>query len=113
MAAGINACTLALIDAGIPMQDFLTACTVGFLDGTPLIDINYTESSGPGPEMVLAVLPKTKEISYIQMTDKLPIQNLEVMMESATEGCLKVYELLKDKVKAHSFALLHARGTSF
>lgn len=37
--AAINAATLALIDAGIPMKDFVVACSAGFVDGTPLIGI--------------------------------------------------------------------------
>eukprot|EP00471_Norrisiella_sphaerica_P009332 CAMPEP_0184501750 /NCGR_PEP_ID=MMETSP0113_2-20130426/48470_1 /TAXON_ID=91329 /ORGANISM="Norrisiella sphaerica, Strain BC52" /LENGTH=244 /DNA_ID=CAMNT_0026890627 /DNA_START=18 /DNA_END=752 /DNA_ORIENTATION=+ len=111
VAAAINACSLALIDAGIPMQDFLTACSVGFLDGVAVLDTNYTEGIGSGPEMTLAVLPKTKAIGYIKMSNKLPIQHLETMIETATEGCIQIYEILKENVKAHSFALLHARGT--
>merc|ERR1719321_1669057 len=39
-AAAINATTLALIDAGIPLRDFVVACTSGFLDGIPAVDIN-------------------------------------------------------------------------
>lgn len=36
-AACFNAVTIALIDAGIPMKDFLVACTTGFVDGTPVV----------------------------------------------------------------------------
>jgi len=35
--AGINAVTLALIDAGIPMRDFVVACAAGLADNTPLM----------------------------------------------------------------------------
>ncbi len=42
-AAAINATTLALSNAGIPMQDFVMACTAGFVDNTPLLDLNHTE----------------------------------------------------------------------
>ena len=33
----MNAATLALINAGIPMTCFLCAVTVGFLDSTPVL----------------------------------------------------------------------------
>ena len=39
--AAINATTLALIDAGIPMSDFVVSCAAGYIDGTPLLDLNY------------------------------------------------------------------------
>lgn len=35
--AGINAASLAVLDAGIPMRDFVCACSAGFIDGTPLL----------------------------------------------------------------------------
>jgi len=71
MAAAVNACTLALIDAGIPMQEFLTACTVGFFDATPVLDMNYTEGNASGPELTAAVVPKAKKLSYLQMSNKV------------------------------------------
>mmetsp|Transcript_14999 Transcript_14999/g.26994 ORF Transcript_14999/g.26994 Transcript_14999/m.26994 type:complete len:248 (+) Transcript_14999:58-801(+) len=112
MSAAINASTLALIDAGIPMADFLTACTVGFFDGTPILDMNYTESNGSGPELIVAVVPKSKKISYMKLTEKLGIQHLETMTDAATKGCLLVYEKLRKVVKSYSYSLLHARGAT-
>mmetsp|Transcript_2988 Transcript_2988/g.4414 ORF Transcript_2988/g.4414 Transcript_2988/m.4414 type:complete len:244 (-) Transcript_2988:180-911(-) len=98
MAAAINASTLALIDAGIPMEDFLVACTVGFVDGTPIVDMNYTEGTASGPELSVAMMPKSKKISYARMSDKLPMQHLHKIMDAATNGCLKVHQALKDMV---------------
>jgi exosome complex component RRP41 len=112
MPAAINAGTLALIDAGIPMQDVLTACSAGFLDGTPIMDLNYTEGNAHASELTLAVCPRSKTISYMQMDNKLPIEHLEKVTDMATEGCLKIAALLKDAVKKHSLSLLHARGAA-
>lgn len=36
-AAAVNAASLAVMDAGIPMHDFLVACTAGMLDRTVLL----------------------------------------------------------------------------
>ena len=33
----INAATMALIDAGVPMRDFVCACSAGYLEDTPLL----------------------------------------------------------------------------
>jgi exosome complex component RRP41 len=43
--ACINAASLALIDAGIPMKDFVVSCAAGLIDETPLCDLNYIEDS--------------------------------------------------------------------
>ena len=37
LAAAINAVTLALVDAGIPMVDYVCACTAGFTAGTVML----------------------------------------------------------------------------
>ena len=42
-AAAINAAVLAVADAGIPLRDTMAACAAGFLDNTPLLDLNYLE----------------------------------------------------------------------
>jgi exosome complex component RRP41 len=36
-AAAINAATLALIDAGVAMKDFLVACSALYIDRVPLL----------------------------------------------------------------------------
>lgn len=36
-SACINAATLALADAGIPMRDLVTSCSAGYLNSTPLL----------------------------------------------------------------------------
>ena len=36
-SACINAATLALADAGIPMRDLVTSCSSGYLNSTPLL----------------------------------------------------------------------------
>ena len=33
----INAATMALIDAGVPMKDFVCACSAGYIEDTPLL----------------------------------------------------------------------------
>lgn len=45
LAACINASTLALIDAGIAMQDFVVACDAGYLDSTVLLGASYSYST--------------------------------------------------------------------
>ena len=48
MHSALNAVTLALIDAGLPMRDFVTACEAGYIDGHVLVDLNALEASGLG-----------------------------------------------------------------
>ena len=52
-AASVNAATLALADAGVPLRDTVGAVTCGYLDGEVLIDLNREEERGRGPELLM------------------------------------------------------------
>ena len=43
--ACVNAATLALIDAGIPLKDYVTACTASLVLDTPLVDVSSLEAT--------------------------------------------------------------------
>lgn len=68
----MNALTLALQNAGIPMRDMVCACTVGLHDGTtPLLDLNFSERSSETPELVLASLVHSKKVVMVQEENKV------------------------------------------
>lgn len=37
--ASINAATMALIDAGIPIKDFVCAASASYVEGTPMLGL--------------------------------------------------------------------------
>ena len=45
MATALNAATLALIDAGIPLCDFFCSCTAGLINSTPVLGLSSLSSS--------------------------------------------------------------------
>lgn len=54
----VNAATLALIDAGIAMEEFVISCTSSLANGeTPLVDISHLEETMGGPSVTVAILP--------------------------------------------------------
>ncbi|QHO56860.1 exosome complex component RRP41 isoform [Arachis hypogaea] len=65
-SACINAATLALSDAGIPMCDLVTSCSAGYLNSTPLLDLNYVEDSAGGPDVTVGILPKLDKVTLLQ-----------------------------------------------
>lgn len=54
--ASACAAMLALADAGVPMRGTLSSCTVGFLDGEALVDVNGEEERGRGTELWMCAL---------------------------------------------------------
>lgn len=104
----VNAATMALIDAGIPMKDYVCASTAGYIQDTPMLDLNYLEESSGGPRLTVATLPKSGKIVFLQMDSRLHQDHLEKVLDSAVQGCRKTYVILNDIVQENlkdSFAV--------
>lgn len=97
--ASINAATMALIDAGIPMKDFVCACSASYIEDTPLLDLNYLEERAGGPDLTVATLPKSGKIVLLQMDSRLHADNLEKVLDVAVKGCGRVHTILDRVVK--------------
>ena len=84
------------------MKDYVSACTVSFINDKPLMDINYLEESFGGPQLSLAVLPKSGNIVMFQMDSRLHVDNLEKVLELAKKGCSDIHVLLRQTVHDYS-----------
>eukprot|EP00056_Hartaetosiga_gracilis_P019685 m.15482 g.15482 ORF g.15482 m.15482 type:complete len:238 (+) comp7857_c0_seq1:107-820(+) len=110
LAAAINATTLALMDAGVAMKDFVCACTASVIDGTCIADINHTETMARGPELTLAVLPKSETIVMNEMTSRVHVDLYGDMQKLAIAGCEKIQQLLKEAITQRTVNLIPALG---
>jgi len=111
LPAAINAATLAIINAGIPMKDFICACSAGYIDGKPVLDLNYIEGSAGGPELPVAILPQSEKITMLQMDSKIAMDVFEDVLKLSVDGAKAIYELLKKEVEKYTLELLDSRGT--
>ncbi|XP_059579601.1 exosome complex component RRP41 [Alligator mississippiensis] len=99
--ACVNAATLAVIDAGIPMQDYVCASSAGFVEDTALADLNYVEEAAGGPQVALALLPKSDQIALLEMNARLHEDHLECVLDAATAACRAVHAVLDQVVRDH------------
>ncbi|KAI9595786.1 putative exosome complex exonuclease RRP41 [Syncephalis fuscata] len=100
LQASINAVTLALIDAGVPMLDYVCACTGGNVDNQPLLDLNHIEeASAETPDLTVAILPRSGKVTLLQMTSRQ-------MISLAIEGCRQVHSIMDDAVRQSMKALV-------
>ena len=109
LSACINAATLAMIHAGIQMKDYVSSCVVSYIDGNPLMDINYLEESTGAPQLTLAILPKSEKIVLFQLDSRLHVDNLEKVLNLGVKGCRDLYTLLRRTIHENteqSLALL-------
>jgi exosome complex component RRP41 len=75
--AGINAASVALADAGIPMRDLVSSVAIGKIDGP------------------IAMIARTNTITLLQMDGRLKKEEFERGLKLAMDGSRKIYELQK------------------
>lgn len=106
LAALINAATLALVDAGVPMTDYLVACTAGSTSthaagdeaADPLVDLN-TQEEQELPFLTLATLGATDKVSVLVCETRVQVSRLEGMMAAAADACRDVRKFLDAVVR--------------
>ena len=89
----INALSLALAAAGIPMEDLVASCSVGKIDGTLVVDLNGKEDNNSEADMAFAMLPNKGVISLLQMDGALTKKEVLKLLQLAKESCMKIYEM--------------------
>ncbi|KAI5865774.1 ribosomal protein S5 domain 2-like protein [Durotheca rogersii] len=128
LAALFNAATLALVDAGVPMADYLVACTAGSAPSLPpaarggaaaaaaddaadpLIDLNAQEETEL-PWLTLATLGATDRVVALVCETRVPdARRLEAMMAAAADGCARVRAKLDRAVRRRGRRVLAGEG---
>ena len=107
--AAVNALTLALVDAGVPMRDLVAACAAGRVDDDLLLDPNYREM-GAGLHLPVGILAESGRVVMCQLDAKLPAHELPPLLALATEGAMRVAAILKDTINSHMLQILDARA---
>jgi exosome complex component RRP41 len=101
---GINACSLALACAGIPMRDLVASCSVGKVNDMLVVDLTGEEDNNSQADIAFAILPSKDEVTLLQMDGILTKEELIKLLNLAKESCKKIYEIqkkvLREKYKA-------------
>ncbi len=96
---GINAASLALASAGIPMKDLVAACSVGKIDGTLVVDLSGEEDVNSESDLNFAIMPSKDEITLLQSDGELTKDELLKLIDYAKKNCIKIYEMQKKTLK--------------
>ncbi|KAF3069732.1 Exosome complex component ski6 [Daldinia childiae] len=106
LACLINAATLALVDAGVPMTDYLVACSAGSTsshsaadeNADPLIDLNNQEEQEL-PFLTVGTLGATDKVVVLVCESRVQVSRLEGMMVAAADGCANIRAYLDSVVR--------------
>jgi exosome complex component RRP41 len=88
--AGINAASVALADAGIPMRGLVSSCAAGKVDGKIVLDPMKEEDNFGEADMPIAIT-STGEIALLQMDGRFSLEEFKEALELAKKGCKEIY----------------------
>jgi len=108
--AAISAASVLMADAGIVMNDLVSAVAVGFVDNQVVADLNYEEEHYPEfakekidsedvSDIPIAVIPSTGDITLLQMDGKIKKEDLMKAVQLGKKSCIDLSIKLKDALK--------------
>jgi len=101
--AGINAASMALAHAGIPMRDLVCSVAVGKQDREFIVDLTKEEEDfkeGEGAtDFAIAKLASSDEFSLLQLDGKIRPEEIDEALKLASKACKEIYETQKKALK--------------
>jgi exosome complex component RRP41 len=97
--AAINAASLALADAGIPMRDLVTSAAAGKIGSDYFLDLEYKEEEETAADLPIAYMPRIKKLTLLQMDGDLPVKDVKGVMQMAIKGCEMLYDMQKQALR--------------
>ncbi|MEM4703032.1 MAG: exosome complex exonuclease Rrp41 [Candidatus Pacearchaeota archaeon] len=107
--AAVNAASMALASAGIPMQELVTAVSAGKLDTTIVIDLNHEEEQykikkdgqeiKAATDIAAAFLTRSKKLSLLHVDGNLKLEELKEAFELMKKACVKIEAIQKQTIK--------------
>ncbi|KRY42979.1 Exosome complex component RRP41, partial [Trichinella spiralis] len=110
LATCINACSMALMHAGVPMLDFVAACSLTCYNDQPLLDVNHQEEVvAQLPRMTLALLVHDKTVALSELSCRAHADLVEAMLEQGKQGCMQVWNVLDKQLRAQFSSIIRAQ----
>jgi exosome complex component RRP41 len=100
--AGINAASMALASAGIPMKDIVTSVSIGKLDKDLVVDVNKEEEDweeGEGATDIAMSFTSEGSLTHMQLDGDISPEQLKEASKLGKAACEKIYEIQKKALK--------------
>lgn len=101
--AALDAASVALADAGIPMRDMVSACAAGKVADTIILDVNNEEDQAGQADMPIGYMPNLNKITLLQLDGVLTPEEYKKCLETGINGCKLVYEKQKQALMEKYF----------
>ena len=102
--AGINAASLALAHAGVPMKELVTSVSIGKIDKQLVADVSkaeedYEEGEG-ATDIAMSFLSRSEKLAHIQLDGKISPKELNEAIKLGLETCKKIRKIQEDVLKS-------------
>lgn len=97
--AAINAASVALADAGIPMRDLVCSVASGKIGKDYYLDLEYKEEEETLADLPIAYMPRAKKLTLLQMDGDLSVKDVKGALQTAINGCEVIYDMQKAALK--------------
>jgi len=100
--AGINAASMALAHAGIPMKNLVSSVSIGKLDKQLVVDLNKDEEDfkeGEGATDIPISMTGDGKMTHIQLDGKISRDQLKEAVQLAKKACEGIHEIQKTALK--------------
>ena len=110
LQACINATTLALANAGIPLFDFVCAVTGGVHLTSPVLDLTTLEENDI-PHVTIAMMPRTDKVTLVTMETRLHSDRFEEIFRLAVDAGKVIHGEMKCAFRNRTDSLVTAMGS--
>ncbi len=97
--AGINAASIALADAGIPMRGLVSSIAGGVIDGECVVDLAGEEEDVTACDMPVAYMPEKKKITLLQLDGKVQPEDSAKLLKILLKKCEYINEKQKEALR--------------
>jgi exosome complex component RRP41 len=100
--AAINAASMALAHAGIPMTNLVSSISIGKLDKQLVVDVNKDEEDweeGEGATDIPISMTGDGKLTHIQLDGKIGKEQMKEAVQLAEKACKEIYEIQKKVLK--------------
>ena len=101
--AGINAASLALAHAGVPMKELVTSVSIGKMDKQLVVDVIKKEEDyelGEGAtDVAMSFLSRSGNLSHIQLDGKITAKELVEAVKLGKNTCDKIRKIQEEALK--------------
>ena len=105
LQAAINATTVALINAGVPLADYVCAVTGGVHAAAPMLDLTALEETDL-PHVTVASMPRSGHLTLVSMETRLHVDRFEEILRLAGEAGAVIHKEMRAVVRERAKNLL-------